>query len=121
MSVSRIQSRQRRHLRLRKRLHGTDSRPRMSVCLTSKHIYVQIIDDEQGRTLVAASTLDKELRANGAPVKSTVATAKTVGTLAAKRALEKKINQVVFDRGGFTYHGKIKAVADAAREAGLKF
>jgi large subunit ribosomal protein L18 len=93
----------------------------MSVCLTSKHIYVQLIDDEKGLTLAAVSTVNEEMRGNGKAAKNNVATAKLVGTMAAKLAQEKKITRVVFDRGGFTYHGKVKALADAAREAGLKF
>lgn len=118
---TRQQARERRHLRIRRRLQGTETCPRMSVCFTSQHIYVQLVDDEKGHTLAAISTLDKEVRSRGKAVKNNVATAKIIGTLAAKRAIEKKIAKVIFDRGGFCYHGKVKALADAAREAGLKF
>ena len=109
-----------RHWRVRKKVTRTNDRPRMSVCFTSAHIYVQFIDDAAGKTLVAAST-----RAKGAAVKNkscaNVANAKTVGSSAARAALDKGIKEVVFDRGGARYHGKVKALADAAREAGLKF
>jgi len=110
---------QRRHWRVRKKISGTSARPRMSVCFTNKNIHVQFIDDVAGVTLAAASTTSKatpdreKLAANGA-------SAKTLGILAAKVALDKGISQVVFDRGSARYHGKIKALADAAREAGLK-
>lgn len=107
-----------RRWRIRKKLSGTNERPRMAVCFTSENIHVQFIDDTVGRTLVAASTVSKsetkELSAN-------VAGAKKLGTIAAKSALDKGIKEVVFDRGGNRYHGKVKALADAAREAGLKF
>lgn len=109
--------RQRRHERLRHKVAGTADRPRMSVCLTGQHIYVQFIDDVAGRTLVAASTVAAEAKGT----KPTVAGAKKLGALAAQKAKEKNISAVVFDRGGFKYHGRIKALADAAREAGLKF
>jgi large subunit ribosomal protein L18 len=89
----------------------------MSVCLTGQHIYVQFIDDAAGRTLVAVSTAAAE----GKGTKATVAGAKTLGALAAQKAKEKNISTVVFDRGGFRFHGRVKALADAAREAGLKF
>lgn len=109
-----------RHWRVRKKVSGTNERPRMSVCFTGSHIYVQFIDDTAGKTLAATST-----RAKGAAVKNksaaNVTTAKTVGSTAAKAALDKGIKEVVFDRGGARYHGKVKALADAAREAGLKF
>ena len=107
-----------RHWRIRKRVSGTSERPRMSVCFTCENIHVQFIDDVAGKTLAAASTVSKsetkELSAN-------VAGAKKLGAIAAKYALDKGITAVVFDRGGTRYHGKIKALADAAREAGLKF
>lgn len=89
----------------------------MSVCFTGKHIYVQLIDDTRGNTLVAVSTVAAETKGT----KSNLAGAKKIGELAAQKAKEKNINAVVFDRGGFTYHGRVKALADAAREAGLKF
>ncbi|WP_273702195.1 50S ribosomal protein L18 [Acetomicrobium sp.] len=108
-----------RHRRIRKRLLGTQEKPRLSVFRSLKHIYVQVIDDERGHTLVSASTLDKELRPLQASSGS-IEAAKAVGQLVARRALERGIAEVVFDRGGHAYHGKVKALADAAREAGLK-
>lgn len=108
-----------RHRRIRKRLLGTQEKPRLSVFRSLKHIYVQVIDDERGHTLVSASTLDKELRPHQAGSGS-IEAAKAVGQLVARRALERGIAEVVFDRGGHAYHGKVKALADAAREAGLK-
>ncbi len=112
--------RTRLHERIRKKLRGTPARPRLAVFRSQGHIYAQLIDDDAGRTLCAASSLDKELRPR---IKSggNVAAAKEVGGLIANRAKEKGIAAVVFDRGGFQYHGRIKALADAAREAGLKF
>ncbi|WP_029421864.1 50S ribosomal protein L18 [Alicyclobacillus macrosporangiidus] len=113
-------ARKRRHLRVRKRIEGTPARPRLNVYRSNKHIYAQVIDDEHGHTLASASTLDKELRGeveNGA----TVEAARKVGELVAKRALEKGVKSVVFDRGGYLYHGRVQALADAAREAGLEF
>lgn len=110
----------RRHWRVRKKISGTSTRPRMSVCFTNKNIHVQFIDDVAKVTLAAASTTSK-----AAPDRdkawANAAGAKTIGALAAKAALEKGINEVVFDRGASRYHGKLKALADAAREAGLKF
>jgi large subunit ribosomal protein L18 len=117
---SKQQLAQLRHWRVRKKLSGTKERPRMSVFFSNENIHVQFIDDNAGKTLAAASTLSKatpdrdKLGAN-------VTSAKTIGTLAAKTALDKGIKQVVFDRGGARYHGKVKALADAAREAGLQF
>ena len=121
MSVhTKQQIRSRIHRRIRKKVAGTPERPRLAVYRSQAHIYAQLIDDEAGRTLCAASSLDEELR--GKPTRGgTVATAKAVGTLVASRAKEKGIGAVVFDRGGFLYHGRVKALADAAREAGLKF
>ncbi len=118
MKLTRIQQRQRRHWRLRKKVRGNAARPRLCVNFSSKHIYAQIIDDDKGVTLAAVSTLDAEAGDN---VKSTVATAKSLGGLIAKRAQAKRVTQVVFDRGGFRFHGKVKALADGAREGGLKF
>ncbi|GHS90301.1 50S ribosomal protein L18 [Synergistales bacterium] len=117
---SRNQMRVVRHNRLRRTLAGTAEQPRMAVYHSLSHIYVQFIDDDLGHTLVAASTLEKAVRES---VKGTcnVETAKTLGKLAAARAKAKGIENVVFDRGGHMYHGKVKALADAAREAGLKF
>lgn len=116
----RNEARLRRHLRVRKRISGTAARPRLNVYRSNQHIYAQLIDDVTGVTLVSASTVDKEIRAsveNG----GTVDAARTVGQLVAKRAIEKGFSAVVFDRGGFLYHGRVKALADAAREAGLQF
>ena len=107
-----------RHLRLRKKVQGTAQRPRMSVCFTNQNIHVQFIDDVAGKTIVAVTSAGKKV---GAEIKSNVAGAKKAGAMAAQKALEKQISQVVFDRGGWKYHGKVKALADAAREAGLKF
>ena len=112
--------RQRLHDRIRKKIRGTPERPRLAVFRSQSHIYAQVVDDDAGRTLVAASSLDKDLRAKSRRG-GTVAAAKEVGSLIASRAKEKGIAAVVFDRGGFQYHGRIKALADAAREAGLKF
>ena len=109
------------HRRIRKRVAGTPERPRLAVFRSQAHIYAQVIDDDSGRTLCAASSLDKELKDDGAKRGANVAAAKKVGQLIASRAKEKGIQDVVFDRGGFQYHGRIKALADAARESGLKF
>lgn|SRR5579872_517657 len=110
---------QRRHWRVRKKVLGTKDRPRMSVCFTNKNIHIQFVDDVAGVTLVAASTLNKGLR--DGKLKANAVGAKTLGAKAAEAAQSKGIKQVVFDRGGARYHGKVKALADAAREAGLKF
>jgi len=109
-----------RHLRIRKKVKGTPEKPRLAVFRSEKHIYAQIIDDTKGHTLVSASTLDKELRQRLSKTYNTEA-AREVGKLIAQRALSLGIKTVVFDRGGFKYHGRIKALADAAREAGLQF
>ena len=108
--------RQRRHLRIRTKLSGTAECPRLNVFRSNAHIHCQIIDDVKGVTLVSCSSVELKL-ANGGNVEA----AKTVGTEIAKRALEKGITSVVFDRGGYVYHGRVKVVADAAREAGLNF
>src|SRR5580765_7013792 len=108
-----------RHWRVRKKVSGTKDRPRMSVCFTNENIHVQFIDDIAGKTLAAASTLSKATP-DREKLAANVASAKAIGALAAKTALEKGIKAVVFDRGGARYHGKVKALADAAREAGLK-
>jgi large subunit ribosomal protein L18 len=121
MSVkTKEQIRQRIHERIRKRLAGTPERPRLAVFRSQAHIYAQIINDDEGKTLCAASSLDKELKPKFKRG-SNVAAAKAVGQLVAARAKEKGVSAVVFDRGGFQYHGRIRALADAAREAGLKF
>ncbi len=120
MSVKSQQARQRRHLRVRKRVVGTPERPRLNVFRSHKHIYAQVIDDSVGHTLASASTVDVELRGDvGGKVKSEQA--KLVGKLVAERALDLGIKTVVFDRGGYKYHGRVKALADAARETGLEF
>ena len=113
-------SRERRHLRVRKRIHGTGDRPRLNIFRSLKHIYAQVIDDDSGRTLVAASTLDPELKTRGLKT-GTIEGAQAVGELIARKALEKGIRRVVFDRGGYLYHGRVAALAEAAREAGLEF
>ncbi|GGE54506.1 50S ribosomal protein L18 [Pullulanibacillus camelliae] len=110
--------RKRRHKHIRRRVAGTAVRPRLNVYRSSKHIYAQVINDETSETLVAASSLDKEV---GLEKGSDIEAAKKVGALVAKRALEKGVKEIVFDRGGYLYHGRVKALADAAREAGLTF
>ena len=112
--------RQTKHRRLRNTLAGTAERPRLAVFRSNDHMYAQIIDDVAGNTLCAASTAEKEVKAELEKTNN-VAAAACVGTVIAKRALEKGIKQVVFDRGGYIYHGKVQALADAAREAGLDF
>ena len=117
---SRSEIRVKKHTRLRNRIAGTAERPRLAVFRSNKHMYAQIIDDNAGRTLAAASTAEKAVQGE-LEYTDNVEAAAYVGTLIAKRALEKGIEEVVFDRGGFIYHGKVQALADAAREAGLKF
>ncbi len=117
---SRSEVRVKKHMRLRNRFAGTAKRPRLAVFRSNNHMYAQIIDDTVGCTLAAASTAEKAVKAELEKTNN-VAAAAYVGTVIAKRALEKGIEEVVFDRGGFLYHGKIQALADAAREAGLKF
>ena len=115
---SRNVSRQKRHLRVRKNIVGTSTLPRLNVFRSNQNIFAQIIDDENGVTLVSASSIDKELKLeNGGNVEA----AKKVGELLAKRAKEAKITKVTFDRGGYLYHGRVKALAEAARENGLEF
>lgn len=113
-------AREQRHHRVRKRVFGTPERPRLNVYRSLHHIYAQVIDDEKGMTLVAASTLDGGVKSQIAG-KNKTEQAKLVGKLVAERALSAGITRVVFDRGGFKYHGRIKALADASREAGLDF
>ena len=115
--TDRKMERTRRHLRVRRKISGTAERPRLCVYRSNSNIYAQIIDDVAGNTLVAASTLDKEVKTKHANKEA----AKEVGTLIAKRATDKKIVDVVFDRGGYIYHGVVKELAEAAREGGLKF
>jgi large subunit ribosomal protein L18 len=116
--ASRDAARQKRHERIRLRLAGTSSRPRLAVFRSLNHIYAQVIDDSSGRTLVAASSAEKELRGSK---QTKTEEAKIVGRLVAERAKSAGVEQVVFDRAGFRYHGRIKSLADAAREAGLDF
>jgi large subunit ribosomal protein L18 len=113
-------ARLKRHLRVRKKIEGTTARPRLNIFRSAKHMYAQLIDDVKGVTIVAASTQDKELKSddgNGGNVDA----ARKVGELIAKRAKEQGVEKVVFDRGGYLYHGRVQALADAAREAGLEF
>ncbi|MBS5521104.1 MAG: 50S ribosomal protein L18 [Clostridiales bacterium] len=117
---SRSKIRENKHRRMRHHLAGTAQRPRLAVFRSNNHIYAQIIDDTVGNTLVAASTMEKEIKASVEKTNNVEAAA-AVGTAIAKKALEKGITEVVFDRGGFIYQGKIQALADAAREAGLQF
>ncbi len=117
---SRGKNRAKKHLKIRNRFSGTAERPRLSVFRSNNHMYAQIIDDTVGKTLVSASTAEKEVKAELEKTNNVDAAA-YVGTLIAKRAVDKGINTVVFDRGGFIYQGKVAALADAAREAGLKF
>ncbi len=117
---SRTVVRENKHRRLRNRFSGTAERPRLAVFRSNNHMYAQIIDDTVGKTLVSASTLQKEVKAELEKTNNVDAAA-YLGTVIAKRALEKNITTVVFDRGGFIYQGKIQALADAAREAGLEF
>lgn len=113
-------ARQKRHLRVRKNIIGTAERPRLNVFRSLNHIYAQIINDETGTTLVSASTMDKEV-GQAVNYGGNIEAAKAVGAAVAKRALGQGIKQVVFDRGGYIYHGRIAALAEAAREAGLEF
>ncbi len=110
--------RRKRHARVRTRLSGTEARPRLNVFRSNKHIYAQLIDDVNGVTLASASTLDKEINLDSS---SNLDAAVKIGELVAKRAVEKGVKTVIFDRGGYLYHGRIKALADAARENGLEF
>ena len=118
--ASRSEIREKKHRRLRHHLNGTATTPRLAVFRSNKHIYAQIIDDTVGKTLVSASTLDKDVKAELEKTNN-VEAATVVGTVVAKKALEKGITTVVYDRGGFVYEGKVKALAEAAREAGLEF
>jgi len=115
--IEKKEIRNRIHSRIRRKLRGTAERPRLAVFRSVAHIYAQVIDDSAGSTLVSASTVDKGGKTNG----GNVAAAKAIGKLVAERAKEKGIQRVVFDRGGYQYHGRIKALADAARTAGLEF
>jgi large subunit ribosomal protein L18 len=114
---SRKDIRDRIHKRIRSRVAGTPERPRLAVFRSVNHIYAQVIDDQQGHTLVSAASVEKDLGGKGGNVEG----AKTIGKAVAQRAKDKGITKVVFDRGGYLYHGRVKALADAAREAGLEF
>ncbi len=118
IAKARRQGRIRRHRRVRKKVHGTEARPRLAVHRSNKHISVQVIDDDAGRTLASASTTEPDLRANSG---STVDAATRVGELVAERAKAAGVTTVVFDRGGYAYHGRVAAIAEAARNAGLEF
>lgn len=118
--LSKNQVRQRRHVRVRRKISGTPECPRLNVFRSLSHMYAQIIDDTTGRTLVAASTLDQAVKEKVA-FGGNKAAAKEVGTLIAQKAIDAGIKEVVFDRGGYVYHGRVKELADAAREAGLVF
>ena len=120
MAIKSEKARKRRHRRIRTKISGTPSRPRLNVNRSLKHIYVQVIDDVAGHTLVAASTLDENL-AQDLDGKNKKEQSTVVGKVIAQRALDAGISEVVFDRGGYLYHGRVKALADGAREAGLKF
>ncbi|MCI0425361.1 MAG: 50S ribosomal protein L18 [Actinobacteria bacterium] len=117
MSANRLEARRRRHGRVRKRVRGSAERPRLAVYRSNRYIYAQVVDDVRGHTLVAASSQEPDLRENDL----NVATAAQVGARLGSRAKEAGISAVVFDRGGYKYHGRVKALADAAREAGLEF
>ncbi len=119
MSLSKFQRRRRVKAKIRKNLSGTASKPRFTVFRSSKHIYVQLIDDTEGKTLVSASSREKEIVT--AETKGKIVVAELVGSLVAKKAVSAGINAVAFDRGGFNYHGRIKALADSARKGGLNF
>ena len=120
-SLSRKKQTQKRHKRLRRFLTGTQDRPRLSVFRSNNHIYAQVIDDDAQQTICAASTVDKDLKKDSDKSSSNCAASSEVGSLLAKRAINKGIKQVVFDRGGNIYHGRVKALAEAARKGGLKF
>ncbi|HAG51238.1 MAG: 50S ribosomal protein L18 [Deltaproteobacteria bacterium GWC2_42_51] len=117
----RIEGYLKRKKRVRKKIWGTSERPRLSIFRSNKHIYAQIIEDASGKTLISTSTISKELQDKLKKKTKKTEAAKKIGELVAKKAISKGIDKVVFDRGGFIYHGRIKAVADGAREAGLKF
>lgn len=116
---NRVNRKERLHKRIRRKVVGSTERPRLSVCFTGRHIHAQIIDDAQGLTVAAASTNEKSLA--GKKLAANASSAEEIGKLLAERAKDKKIEKVVFDRGGSKYHGKVKALADSARESGLEF
>jgi large subunit ribosomal protein L18 len=121
--ASKDQTRQKIHSRIRKKIVGTSERPRLSVYRSVSHVYAQVIDDTTGTTIVSATSVEKGkgIKGEKRPTGGNVASAKEIGKLIAERAKEKGIKKVVFDRGGYLYHGRVKALADAAREAGLEF
>jgi large subunit ribosomal protein L18 len=119
MATNRKATRQRIHQRIRKKVSGTAERPRLAVHFSARHVYAQVIDDDAGKTLAAVSTLQKDLA--GKKAASNRESAERVGKAIAEKLLAKKVENVVFDRGGYIFHGKVKALADAAREGGLKF
>lgn len=121
MKSTRIETRQRRHKRIRRKVYGTTERPRLVIFRSHQHIYAQVIDDTQHHTLVAASTLEPEMREKLTEGGGNCTASVEVGKLIAQRAIAKGIEKVVFDRGGNLYHGRVQALADAAREAGLNF
>jgi large subunit ribosomal protein L18 len=120
MAIKKLSPIKMRHQRIRKKVAGTPQRPRLAVHFSGQHIYAQIIDDEAGKTIAAVNTTEKDFTGT-ASTKANVETAVKVGKLVAERARSRNVSQVVFDRGGFIYHGKVKALADAAREGGLQF
>jgi large subunit ribosomal protein L18 len=120
MSSTQLTGRKRRKLRIRSKINGDQERPRLSVFRSGRHLYAQVVNDGDGKTLAAASTLSRDLKGSLESDNKTDA-AKKVGALIAKICLERKIDKVVFDRNGYLYHGRVKALAEAAREAGLKF
>jgi large subunit ribosomal protein L18 len=120
MSNKKVEARRRRHIRVRKKVSGSGDKPRLNVFKSSRHIYAQIIDDLSGKTLVSASTLDKDLKGK-LKTGGNAEAAQLVGALIAERATGSSIEKTVFDRGGFVFHGRVKALADAARKGGLKF
>lgn len=120
MPLDKVRARERRHKRIRRRVYGTTERPRLSVFKSNNHIYVQVINDEAGHTIISASTVEKDM-ASFSEHKGNKNAAKKVGELVARKALDKGVKKVVFDRGGFPFHGRIKALADGAREGGLEF
>ena len=120
-ATPRLRGRQRRHLRIRNKVAGTAERPRLAVFRSLNHVYVQLVDDATGRTLLTLSSGDKALRAALEGTKGKIAASKAVGKRIAELAKEKGIERVCFDRGGYLYHGRVKAVADGAREGGLNF
>jgi large subunit ribosomal protein L18 len=120
-ALPRLEGRHRRHLRIRKKVTGTAERPRLTVFRSLNHMYAQLVDDLSGRTILTVSSLDKDVAQNLGAVKGKIAASKIVGKHLAARAKEKGIERVCFDRSGYLYHGRVKAVADGAREGGLNF